>query len=210
MFLAFLVLAPDPQPTTFEVIGYQSVQHALPDGRPDPDAGDNHYIRTKTQWFLILDSNDLPVDAAGNRHVVLPALSHEEYRKTEEKGRIRGEFARRFEKVSPAPKGKLGKAEFMGKSSNGALDYEYPASQRIQYWTIRNVVQQVETHTDGKRRATRSVSETHYGIASQGWHTDRPFVPDREPRMSFGGPRVQVDPPTLGYGKPVIPKGDAF
>ncbi len=205
-----LILATDPQPTTFEVVGYQSVQHALPDGRPDPDAKDNDYVRTKTQWFLILDSNDLPVDASGNRHVVLPALSYRTYRKTEEKGRIRGAFALRFERVNPAPRGKLGKARVMGSSGNGALDYEYPAGQRVMYWTVRSVVQRVETHTDGKRRATRSESETNYSIAAQGWYADRPFVPDREPRINFGGPKVQVDAPTLGYGKPVLPKEDVF
>lgn len=201
----------DRQPTTMEVIGYQRVQHALADGTPDLKASNNFYIRTRTQWFLVLDTDTLPIDGNGNRHVKLLPQKNRTYRKIEETGRIRGKLASMFTEVGAPDRRERGKTVVKGEDSSGGLEFDRPAKQRLLYWRVRSIAERVETHTEGRRRETRTLKETHWGVSSVGWHPGKPFIPEREPHAIFEArPHVQVDPPTFGFGAVGFPADDDF
>jgi len=194
------------QPTTMEVVGYQRVQHALPDGRPDLKAPDNYYIQTRTQWYLQADSDTLPVDQSGNYQIHLPEMKATLFERYEEKGRAKGKLADAFTEIWPfAKKGTLVER---GSMTSGAMDYTRHRKQRVLHWWIRSVTTKVETHTLGKHRATRTLTSTEWSSSTQGWETGKPWIPNTDPMVTFEPGKHVVDAPTYGYSTVVALPGD--
>lgn len=194
-----------------EVVGYQRVQHALPDGRPDLDAPDNYWVKTTTQWFLVSDSDDVVPDERGVRHVHVPPFCSKGYVRYDSQGRASKKLLASFKEVTfdgvplrkPVPDG--------SGSRSGALDVEMPKCQRVLYWQVRSVVDEVEAHSEGKRRLTRSMRKAFWSVSTQGWTVGKPYIPDRRPMVAREpDPHVQVDPPTFGFGPVVLPRDDAL
>ncbi|RYG45276.1 hypothetical protein EON79_13025 [bacterium] len=195
------------QPTTMELVGYQRVQHALPDGRPDPAAADNYYVRTRSQWFLITDSDTLPIDADGQRHIVFPERFTREYKIDNQIGELGGAPFTLFKElnyVNPEDRGKRVKSS---TGRMGGMNFFRPASQRMLFFYIRTVVDQVEVRSVGTKSAIRTSRHSHWGVSSHGWTSGKPFLPNPEPQVYYQSREGHVyEPPTYGYGQVVLPK----
>jgi len=195
------------QPTTMEVVGYQRVQHALPDGRPDLDAPDNFYIQTRTQWFLQSDTDSLPLDQNGKYHLQLPKFEATIYERYEEKGKSSGKLGDKF--IEVLPQEKKGQFREVGKITSGGMENTGERCQRVLYWRVRSITTKVETHTIGRRRATRTLTSANWSFSSAGWPTGKTYIPDTDPKVIFeSGKHVQVDTPIYGYAPVVSLPGD--
>ncbi|RYG34912.1 hypothetical protein EON81_14215 [bacterium] len=195
------------QPTSMEVVGYQRVQHALPDGRPDPSATDNYYVRTRSQWFLMADSDTLPINDKGQHHIVFPERFTREYKIDNQFGELgKGPFGifKELNYINPEDRGKQVKSSW-GRMAG--MNFFRPASQRMLLFHIRTVVDQVEIRSVGKKSAIRTSRHSHWGVSSQGWTSGKPFLPKPEPQIYYESTAGHVyEPPVYGYGQVVVPK----
>ena len=211
MLFALLGLQESPvlpaQPSVIEVVGYQRVQHALPDGHPDLAAKDNFYIRTHSTYYLFADSDTLPSEADGTRTVKLPKFDIEECEQYKVEGRESKELAAMFKEVTPM-NGKSTKLAKVGRGWLGEVDQPVGVGQRILIFRIHTVSEQVETHALGRRKSTRRHYQSHWGGSIAGTPNHKPFVPRIEKMAWFEAGSGLFEPPTYGYGEFQLPSPD--
>lgn len=212
MILPVNVQAPalSQQPTTIEITEYQRVQRPLADGTPDPGAPDNFYIRIRYDWLLLLDSDRVAPDADGTRRLHMDGFKTTDRVEYRQEGRPSKALEERFTEVRPLLKGKSS-METGGSTTRTDFDLDVPKGQRHVDYYIRALVEKVETHTEGKRRVTRTTREAHWSIYGGGGRTGEVVVPQLESTAIFEpGSHVRPLAPRYGYGPVSIPKWDAF
>lgn len=213
MLFALLGLQEPPalpaQPTVIEVVGYQRIQHALPNGRPDTTAPDNFYIRTKSTYFLFADSDNVPPDEAGNRNIQLPKFDIEQYEQYKFEGRETKELSAMFKEVTPFDRN-WRKAIKIGGGSLKEVDQPVGVGYRIVIFRIHTVSEKVETHTLGRRKSTRRHLQSYWSGSTNGTPNHKPFVPRIEKMVWFESGTGLFDPPTYRYGEFKLPKLDQF
>ncbi len=207
--LAFFLQSPIPtqQPATIEVVEYQRVKNALPNGAPDLSASDNFYIRARSTYFLAVDTDTLPVDQNGYRHVHTDRLSYKSFVVFNETGRPSRKLAQKFAEVLPLPTGRLPMQT--GGGSVSGVDQDFPKSQHHVRYLVRTIVEKVETHSEGKRRATRTTRERLWGVVGVGGAEQKPLLPPMDSLVVYeAGTHVRIDPPKYGYEAVAPPKPD--
>ena len=207
---SLMVLPPIPssQPTTVSYVVYQRVQHALPDGTPDPKAPDNFYIRQTCTWFLTSDTDAITPDATGTKHVHHGGYRWRMFSKFKQQGRLRGGLHDRFTQVYPD-----GKAVMQtGSVSVPACDDAYPSGTgRHVGGVLRTIMERVETHTEGRNRATLIQRENWWAQVGGGMNGHDPFIPSLDAGVATEAiPSVLAAPPVFGYTPVSLPRDEDF
>jgi hypothetical protein len=205
--LVLQTLIPTQQPTTIEVVEYQRVKNALPNGAPDLAAPENFYIRATSTYYLLFDTDTLPVDQNGNRHIHVDRLEYKTFEVVSQTGHPSRKLAEKFTEVFALWTGK--KPMVTGSGSFSGFDQDIPQGQRRVDYLVRTIVEKVETHSEGKRRTIRTSRERHWSISGGGVNGHKPFLPPMDSLVAFeAGPHVRVDPIKYGYQPVVLPKPD--
>ena len=213
MILPLPIQAPAPvlarQPTTIEFTEYQRVQRPLADGTPDLRAPDNFYIRVRYTWLLLLDSDRVTPEADGTRRLHLDGFTDAYRIEYRQEGRPSKALAERFTEVRPLFNGKSRMET--GGTTRGDFDLAVPKGQRHLDYYVHAVVEKVETHTEGRRRVTRTTREAHWSVNGGGSRAGEVMVPRLDPTVGFEpGEHVRPEAPRYGYGPVSVPKWDDF
>src|ERR1044072_4727878 len=141
------------QPLTVEVVSYQRVQHALPNGAPDLNAPDNHYIKVRLRYVLAVDSDALTADEKGLRHVDAPERRFSYIESFAASGDARGYLAEAFKEVSSART--FGRRQ-VGEVTFGRDQQTVSRGARYVAYFCKTTTEEVETHSDRGDRGTRT------------------------------------------------------
>ncbi len=188
------------QPTTIDVVGYESVQSALPSGEPDLRAPDNYYVCVKSHYVLVADSDRMKPDDHGDRVVHLTDVvldSREGYAET---AKAKGKFAELFTQVKPP----LNRADYalhtVSTMSYGSSEQTiYPGNHYLVF-RRETSVEKIETHTLGKRRITRTATVQDWGSNTTILHPGQILDPSKEQvYWCESKPEVRVALPVYGY-----------
>lgn len=192
------------------LVEYQQVEHALPDGTPDPKAADNHYYRSETTWYVASDSDAVAPDASGTRHMHYPEFKYDSFLKYGQKGRAGYDLALRFTHIIPRPDAAR-KPLKTGSGTIGAIDYDVHGGNRAQYLLTRTVVEETETHSQGRRRATRTTREAQWGTMFRGGLPSGPYMaPAESTFFAQSEPHIRAEPVAYGYRPFTLPRDDEF
>lgn len=188
------------QPQTIDVVSYQKVQHAMPDGSPDPAAPDNFYVRIKSHYVLITDSDGHPPDETGTRTVRVPERVYFDYQSFEETGKSTPSLRQAFREVMPPSEKSQWRRHEAGKASFGSVEQRVSSCYRYFVFHRRTEIEEVETHSEGKRRLTRIARRENWGSHTTVLAKGAIFDPSKE-RVYWceSKPEVRIDPPVYGY-----------
>jgi len=122
-------------------------------------------------------------------------------------GRPSRKLAQQFTEVMPLWTGK--KPMVTGGGSFSGFNQDLPqALHRVEY-LMRTIVEKVETHSEGKRRTTRTTQERFWSEAGEGSYDHKPLVPRLDSLVGYEpGPHVRVDSPKYGYEPVALPQPD--
>jgi hypothetical protein len=194
------------QPQTVVVVGYQRVQHALPNGAPDPNAPDNFYVRVTAHWYLFGDSDSVKADASGLRLVHVPGQKVEEFESYRETATARGWLAQRFKEVRAPISSGDARPRKVAWGTFEATDQTIHQGNHFIVYRCKLVVEEVETHSDWGGPVTRIHARDSWSTVARGLHEHTFFDPATE-RVAWyeSKPEVRVDPPVYGY-VPMMPR----
>lgn len=191
------------QPATIDVVSYQAVEHALPNGAPDTKAANNYYVRIKSHYILATDSDWLTPDDKGSRRVTIPARSYEAYERYEETGKASPLLDKAFLQVGRPSN----PADFLSRKvrwgARDALSQVIFKGGHLVAYDRLTTVEKIETRSFGKERVTRIQRSTDWGGDVNLGRQGDVFDPSAEKVFwSDSKPEIRVDPPVYGFGKP--------
>ena len=188
------------QPLTIDVVGYQQVMHALPNGAPDLAVPDNFYVRVTSHYHVLADSDTAQPDEKGTRTLHKPGVTFEDHEWYEETGRASKELAAMFKEVTPP----FNRADYKKhKTSWGSSDPQdqpiYKGNHVVIFERL-TTIDKVETHTIGRRHVTRIKHSDGWGFSTTGVREGDTVDPSGERvYWSSGKTEVRVDPPVYTY-----------
>ena len=188
------------QPLTIDVISYQRVLHALPNGAPDLGAPDNFYVRITSHFHVLADSDTVQPDQSGVRTLHKPAVKFEDSEWYEETGRASKELDAKFVEVKPPFNRADRKKHKTSWGSSEAQDQPVYKGNHIVVFERLTTIDSVETHTVGKRRVTRIQHKDGWGFSTTGVREGDIVDPSGE-RVYWCTDKseVRVDPPVYTY-----------
>ena len=188
------------QPQTIDVVGYQQVMHALPNGAPDPAAKDNFFLRISSHYQVIADSDTVQPDDQGTRAFHIPEVKFEDHEWYDEVGKGPNELIAMFKEVTPPINRSDHKKHKTGWGSSGAVDQQIHKGTRCIVFERITTIDKVETHMLGKRRMTRTKHSDSCGFSTTGVREGDIVDPSKE-RVYWTGDKseVRVDPPVYSY-----------
>jgi len=193
-------LKPSAQPQTIEVVGYQRVLNALPNGAPDPKAPDNFYVKITSHYVLAIDSDRFEPDSKGTRHVVTPRRDWVGLEGWEQSGRETPKMRDAFREVQLPESRSQYRLHKNSWGTSGRLEQDVPSCGRLLTFHRQTIVEAVEIHTDGRRRSRRVHHTEFFGSTTTMVGKDQIFDPSKDKvYWSDSSPEVRVDPVLYGY-----------
>ncbi len=183
------------QPVAIDVVGYQAVQKALPNGAPDLSARDNYFVKVESHFVLVLDSDRFPVEKDGKRHVHQGAFATFDREWYEENRPATGLLVNQFREVFPRANARLN-IDYAGKMVSGPTDNVVSKGNRLRSFNVYTTVTKVEIHSDKRGQVIRRSSSKSTSVMTQGGYESTIFDPSKE-RVYWceSKPEVRVDAP---------------